>query len=88
MPFCPLAPRGRPSAGRPRLGALGSVNGGPPPRRLLAILLLCLTTQADAGYCVPGVPQPLIPRDLPLAARIQPAPPTSITRSPRPWRGC
>ena len=73
MPSCPLAQRSRRSAGTPRPGTSGSFSGGFPPRRLLALLLLCLTAQADAGYCVPGVPQPPILRDLALAARIQPA---------------
>ena len=82
MPACPQAPRGRPSAGTPRPGSTGSVSSGPSARRLLALLLLCLTAQADAGYCLPGVPQPPIPRHLPLAARIQPAAPavTALAR--------
>ncbi|HYN77493.1 MAG TPA: hypothetical protein VES73_06855, partial [Lamprocystis sp. (in: g-proteobacteria)] len=78
----PLASRRRPSASTDRPGRPGAVSGGSPPRRLLALLLLCLTAQADAGYCVPGVPQPPIPQDLTLAARIQPAPPaiTALAR--------
>ena len=82
VPSCPLAPRRRPSANTDRPGRPGAVSDGSPPRCLLAILLLCLTAQADAGYCIPGVPQPPIPRDLPLAARIQPAPPavTALAR--------
>ncbi len=72
---CALAPRVRPSASTPDRVRPGRPATGCHRDASLPILLLGLTAQADAGYCVPGVSQPPVRRDLPLAARVQPVPP-------------